>query len=89
LVMIFQIFWPLQFQRFGYLQIFFSYNAGAHKTIKGHHVFFIHDPEHVGTSFEYMLQSGVSPDMYVMICGRVTTYHRNIIKRSLYNNFEE
>ena len=33
----------------------FSYNAGAHKTIKGHHVFFIHDPEHVGASFEYML----------------------------------
>ena len=50
----------------------FSYSAGAHKTIKGHHAFFIHDPEHVGASFEYMLQSGSSPDMYVMIYGRVT-----------------
>ena len=29
----------------------FSFNAGAHKTIKGHHIFFIHDPEHVGASF--------------------------------------
>ena len=33
----------------------FLYSAGAHKTIKGHHVFFIHDSEHIGASFEYML----------------------------------
>ncbi len=26
----------------------YPYSAGAHKTIKGHHVFFIHDPEHAG-----------------------------------------
>ena len=67
----------------------FSYSAGAHKTIKGHHVFFIHDPEHVGASFEYMLQSGSSPDMYVMICGRVTPAQRDIIKRRVSINVDE
>ena len=30
----------------------FSYSAGAHKTIKGYHVFFIHNPEHFGAAFE-------------------------------------
>ena len=43
-----------------------SYLAGAHNTIKGHHNFFIHHPEYVGVCFEYMLQSGESPDMYAM-----------------------
>ena len=57
----------------------FLYLTGAHKTIKGHHVFFIHDPEHVGASFEYMLQSGGSPDMYAMIWESYTSskgYHQ-------------
>jgi len=59
----------------------YSYSAGAHTSIKGHHVFFIHDPEHVGASFEYLTQAGTAPDMYVMICGRVTPAQRDIIKR--------
>ena len=36
----------------------YSYNAGAHKVIKGHHVFFINDQDHVGKSFDFMLKSG-------------------------------
>ena len=50
----------------------FSYTAGAHKAIKGHHVFFLNDSGQVGTAFKYIVKSGVDPDMYVMICGRVT-----------------
>ena len=46
----------------------YSYSAGAHKAIKGHHVFFVNDPEHVGKSFDFMLRSGVQPDIYIMIC---------------------
>ena len=37
----------------------YTYNAGAHKAIKGHHTFFLHDPEHVGSSFQYLMKSGV------------------------------
>ena len=59
----------------------YSYNAGARKAIKGHHVFFLNDPEHVGASFEYTVKSGVPPDIYVMICGRVTPSQREIIKK--------
>ena len=59
----------------------YTYYSGAHKAIKGYHVFFINDPEHVGQSFDFMLKSGTQPDMYVMICGRVTTTQREIIKR--------
>ena len=58
----------------------YSYNAGAHKAIKGHHIFFLNDPEHVGASFEYLVRNGAPPDIYVMICGRVTPSQREIIK---------
>ena len=57
----------------------YSYSAGAHKAIKGHHVFFLNDPEHVGASFEYLVNAGAPPDIYVMICGRVTPAQREII----------
>ena len=52
-------------------------------------MFFIHDPEHIGESFKYMLQCDVSPDMYVMICGRVTPNQRDIIKRRVSINADE
>ena len=59
----------------------YSYSAGAHKAIKGHHTFFVNDPEHVGKSFDFMMKSGLQPDIYVMICGRVTPRQRDIIRR--------
>ena len=59
----------------------YSYSAGAHKAIKGHHVFFVNDPEHVGKSFDFMLHSGIQPDIYIMIRGRVTPSQREIIRR--------
>ena len=67
----------------------YTYSAGAHKAIKGYHVFFINDPEHVGQSFDFMLKSGTQPDMYVMICGRVTPAQREIIKRRCNINAHE
>ena len=67
----------------------YSYNAGAHKAIKGHHVFFLNDPEHVGASFEYLVKSGTPPDIYVMICGRVTPAQRDIIKKRFTINTEQ
>ena len=59
----------------------YSYSAGAHKAIKGHHVLFINDPDHVGKSFDFLMKSGAQPEMYVMICGRVTPAQREIIRR--------
>ena len=59
----------------------YSFSAGAHKSIKGHHVFFANNPERAGASFEYMLRSGVAPEIYIMICGRVTPLQRDIIRR--------
>ena len=52
-------------------------------------MFFIHDPEHVGASFEYILQSGASHDMYVMICGGETPNQRDIIKKRVTINVDE
>ena len=56
---------------------------------KGRHVFFIHNPGHVGASFEYMLQSGSSPDMYVLICGRVIQAQTDVIKRRSFINTDD
>ena len=47
----------------------YSFSAGAHKSIKGHHVFFANNPQHVGASFEYMLKFGLAHEIYIMICG--------------------
>ena len=59
----------------------YSYTAGAHKSIKVHHTCFMNNPEFVGAIFDYMIKSGTVPDMYVMICGRVTPVQRDIIRR--------
>ena len=67
----------------------FSYTAGAHTAIKGNHVFFINDPEHVGATFEWMIKSGSAPEIYVMICGRVTPNQRELIRRRCTININE
>ena len=59
----------------------FSYIAGAHKSIKGHHTFFLNDPEHIGATFNYLQQSGSTKDVYVMLCGRMTPSQREITKK--------
>lgn len=41
----------------------------------------MNNPEYVGATFNYMLQSGIAHDMYVMICGRATPSQRDIIRR--------
>ena len=46
----------------------YSYNAGAHKAIKRHCVFFLNDSEHVGASFEYLVKSGAPTEIYMCIC---------------------
>ena len=43
----------------------YSYNVGTHKLIKGHNVFFLNDPEHVGASLEYLVKSG-APLIYML-----------------------
>ena len=59
----------------------FSYIAGAHKSIKGHHTFFLNDPEHIGATFNYLRDIGGKKDVYVMLCGRMTPSQREIAKR--------
>ena len=59
----------------------FSYIAGAHKSIKGHHTFFINDPEHIGATFNYLRDTGAQKDVYVMLCGRMTPSQREIAKK--------
>ena len=66
----------------------YSYTAGAHKAIKGHHVFFVNDPKRIGESFEYIVKSGAAPEMYVMLCGRATPTQRDIIRRRCSVNTE-
>jgi len=47
----------------------FSYSGGAHKAISGHHTFFTNNPEQVGASFNYLMDSSCPNDVFVMICG--------------------
>ena len=51
--------------------------------------FFFNDPEHVGASFEYLVNAGAPPDIYVMICGRVTPAQREIIRRRCEVNVDD
>ena len=67
-----------QFRFFSYI---FSYIAGAHKSIKGHHTFFYNDPEHIGATLNYLRDSGSKKDVYVMLCGRMTPSQREIAKK--------
>ena len=59
----------------------FTYIAGAHKAIKGHHTFFLNDPEHIGATFNYLRESGARKDVYVMLCGRMTPSQRDIARK--------
>ena len=64
-----------------FISYVFSFIAGAHKSIKGHHTFFLNDPEHIGATFNYMRESGSQKDVYVMLCGRMTPSQREIAKK--------
>ena len=63
------------------LSYVFSYIGGAHKAIKGHHTFFVNDPEHIMASLNFVNDTNRARDIYTMISGRVTPDQRNIIKR--------
>ena len=67
----------------------FSNMAGAHKSIKGHHTFFINRPEFVGGTFDYMMMSEVAPGIYVLISGRETPAQKDIIRRIFWFNAED
>ena len=71
-----------------FLSYVFSFLGGAHKAIKGHHTFFVNDPEHIMASLNFVSESNRARDIYTMICGRVTPAQRNIIKRRVMINQE-
>ena len=36
----------------------FTYSGGAHKAIKGHHTFFMNDPEKIGSAMNHLKTEG-------------------------------
>ena len=59
---------------------YFAYVAGAHRSIKGHFSFFDADQNHTGSVLNYYQQSGANPNIYVVLCGRMTAKQKEIIK---------
>ena len=62
------------------LSYVFNYYGGAHKAIKGSHMFFINDPEYIGASFQHLVESTKSK-VYTMITGRMTVNQRQIVRQ--------
>ena len=62
------------------LSYVFNYFGGAHKAIKGSHMFFVNDPEFIGATFNHIIE-GTQKSVYTMITGRVTPNQRTIVKR--------
>ena len=58
----------------------FTYSGGAHKAIKGHHTFFMNDPEKIGSAMNHLKTEGQLNDVYVMACGRLTPTQRQIAR---------
>ena len=72
-----------------YFRYVFSYIAGAHKSIKGHHTFFLNDPAFIGATFNFLRDTGAQKDVYVMLCGRMTPSQRAIAKSKCQINTED
>ena len=58
----------------------FTYSGGAHKAIKGHHTFFMNDPEKIGSAMNHLKTEGKLNDVYAMACGRLTPTQRQIAR---------
>ena len=58
----------------------FSYSGGSHKSIKGHHTFFMNDPEKIGSTLHKLKKQGSLNDVYAMACGRLTPNQRQIVQ---------
>ena len=68
--------------RNGFFNYIFSYHGGSHKSIKGHHTFFINEPEYIQSVINHISDNGeVQPNVYAMICGKVTPGQRELIKK--------
>jgi len=59
---------------------YFAYVAGAHHSIKGHFSFFDADPNQTGLVLNYYGESRASPNIYVVLSGRMTAKQKEIIK---------
>ena len=72
---------------YGYV---FAYSGGAQKSISGHHAFFETDQSRVGGAMNHMHDElGVSENMYIMLCGRMTPAQREVVRRRVIIDSEE
>lgn len=63
---------------FGYV---FAYSAGAHQSIKGHYSFFDTNQTHVGAVFNHYRATGANPNIWCVMCGRMTPKQKEITRR--------
>ena len=70
------------------LSYVFNFYGGSHKAVKGSHMFFVNDPEHIGATFNHIVE-GAEKSVYTMISGRVTPSQRDIVRRRTEVNTDE
>ena len=64
----------------------FTDPGGAHKAIKGHHTFFMNDPEKIGSAMNHIKTEGKLNDVHAMACGRLTPTQRQIARERCSRN---
>lgn len=64
--------WP-----YGYI---FTYSGGSHKSIQGHYQFFETDQSQLGGVLNHVRDMGVPKDMYIMLCGCMTSEQKRIVQ---------
>ena len=71
---------------YGYV---FLYSGGMYQSIKGHFQYFETDRWIVSGAVNHVRDMGVSENMYIMLCGRMTPEQRQIMRRRVRFDTEE
>ena len=62
----------------------FAYSGGSQSSIQGHFSFFEMDQSHMGGVMNYFQHTGANPNIYCVLCGRMTPNQKRIVReRSL------
>ena len=59
----------------------FAYSGGAHKSLRGHFFFYETDLEAVGGAMHAIQQTHAVPQIYAVLCGRMTLKQKEIARQ--------
>ena len=61
----------------------FAYSGGAHKSLRGHFFFYETDLEAVGATMHAIQRKHANPQIYAVLCGRMTLKQKEIALKEL------